>query len=73
MTLVTTSNKRSYLFSFSSNEVIKNMWPDGAKSVESVTKRPLTAGTNFKNSMIELVKNLASKVRQDPQYWYMFL
>ena len=27
------------------------------------TKRPLTAGTNFKNSIIALIANLASKVR----------
>lgn len=40
------------------------MWPEGAKSVEAVTKRPLTAGTNFKNSMVALVNNLVSKVRR---------
>lgn len=45
----------------SSNDAIRKMWPEGAKSVESVTKRPLTAGTNFKNSMIALVGTLASK------------
>ncbi|ESO12657.1 hypothetical protein HELRODRAFT_187944 [Helobdella robusta] len=45
----------------SSNQIIKSMWPEGAKSVDAVTKRPTTAGTSFKNSMIELVKNLASK------------
>jgi len=38
------------------------MWPEGAQSVDSVTKRPPTAGTNFKNSIIALVNNLASKV-----------
>ncbi|GFO41945.1 unconventional myosin-id-like [Plakobranchus ocellatus] len=45
----------------SSNPVIKSMWPDGAKSVTETTKRPVTAGTSFKISMIALVENLASK------------
>uniref|UniRef100_T1JD45 Myosin motor domain-containing protein n=1 Tax=Strigamia maritima TaxID=126957 RepID=T1JD45_STRMM len=49
----------------SSNELIKCMWPEGAQHVTKVTKRPLTAGTLFKNSMIELVKNLTSK---EPYY-----
>lgn len=39
------------------------MWPEGKLSITEVTKRPLTAGTLFKNSMISLVENLASKVR----------
>ena len=47
---------------YSTNELISKMWPDGAKSVTSVTKRPVTAGTEFKNSIITLVENLASKV-----------
>ena len=41
------------------------MWKDGAQSVSVVTKRPPAAGTLFKQSMQELVKNLASK---DPYY-----
>ena len=41
------------------------MWPEGAQSVQAVTKRPVTAGTNFKISIIELVKNLGSKVSQE--------
>ncbi|CAK8683010.1 unnamed protein product [Clavelina lepadiformis] len=45
----------------SSNPVIKDMWPEGQQSVKEVTKRPLTAGTLFKNSMIQLVEKLASK------------
>ncbi|XP_033097296.1 unconventional myosin-Id-like isoform X3 [Anneissia japonica] len=49
----------------SKNESIKEMWPDGKQSVLEVTKRPLTAGTIFKSSMIELVKNLATK---EPYY-----
>ena len=47
---------------FSSNPVLKNMWPEGKLSITEVTKRPLTAATLFKNSMIALVDNLASKV-----------
>ncbi|XP_012934852.1 unconventional myosin-Id [Aplysia californica] len=45
----------------STNSVIKDMWPEGARSVKETTKRPITAGTSFKNSMIALVENLASK------------
>lgn len=52
------------LFS-SKNSGISEMWPEGSKSVSEVTKRPQTAGTIFKTSMIELVKNLASK---EPYY-----
>lgn len=46
----------------SSNPVLKNMWPEGKLSITEVTKRPLTAATLFKNSMIALVDKLASKV-----------
>lgn len=46
----------------SSNPVLKDMWPEGKLSITEVTKRPLTAATLFKNSMIALVDNLASKV-----------
>uniref|UniRef100_A0AC11BY26 Myosin ID n=1 Tax=Ovis aries TaxID=9940 RepID=A0AC11BY26_SHEEP len=49
----------------SSNTVLKNMWPEGKLSITEVTKRPLTAATLFKNSMIALVDNLASK---EPYY-----
>lgn len=49
----------------SSNPVLKNMWPEGKLSITEVTKRPLTAATLFKNSMIALVDNLASK---EPYY-----
>ncbi|KAH9371684.1 hypothetical protein HPB48_018268 [Haemaphysalis longicornis] len=45
----------------SSDPLIKSMWPEGAQNVKQVTKRPLTAGTLFKNSMVALVQNLASK------------
>ncbi|XP_071959724.1 unconventional myosin-Id-like isoform X2 [Antedon mediterranea] len=49
----------------SSNPTLKAMWPDGKQSVKQVTKRPLTAGTIFKNSMIDLVKKLTTK---EPYY-----
>ena len=52
----------SLLVCCSKNELIKGMWPEGALSVTSVTKRPVTAGTEFKNSIITLVENLAAKV-----------
>lgn len=40
---------------------IRHMWPEGAQDIHKTTKRPQTAGTLFKNSMIALVKNLTSK------------
>lgn len=49
----------------STNPVLKNMWPEGKLSITEVTKRPLTAATLFKNSMIALVDNLTSK---EPYY-----
>lgn len=45
----------------SSNSLLSSLFPDGSKSVSEVNKRPLTAGTIFKNSMSELVDQLASK------------
>ena len=52
----------SHLPFHSKNEMLKSMWPDGAKRVTSITKRPVTAGTNFKNSIISLVSKLLEKV-----------
>lgn len=49
----------------SSNPVLKGMWPEGKLSITEVTKRPLTAATLFKNSMISLVEILACK---EPYY-----
>uniref|UniRef100_A0A4W5JNC7 Myosin ID n=1 Tax=Hucho hucho TaxID=62062 RepID=A0A4W5JNC7_9TELE len=51
--------------SLCSNPVLKMMWPEGKLSITEVTKRPLTAATLFKNSMIALVENLACK---EPYY-----
>ena len=47
----------------SGNGSVSSMWPEGKISVTEVTKRPATAGTIFKNSMIALTQNLASKVK----------
>ncbi|MCL4146309.1 UNVERIFIED_CONTAM: hypothetical protein GTU68_025870 [Idotea baltica] len=49
----------------SKDPVISGMWPEGAQHITMTTKRPQTAGTMFKNSMIALTKNLASK---EPYY-----
>ncbi|XP_032944747.1 unconventional myosin-Ig isoform X2 [Rhinolophus ferrumequinum] len=45
----------------SMDPTLRAMWPDGQQDITEVTKRPLTAGTLFKNSMVALVGNLASK------------
>ncbi|KAG7204040.1 hypothetical protein KM043_001899 [Ampulex compressa] len=45
----------------SSNPVISKMWPEGAQNILQTTKRPLTAGTLFRSSMVALAKNLTSK------------
>lgn len=50
----------------SSDPTLRAMWPDGQQDITEVTKRPLTAGTLFKNSMVALVENLASKVQSPP-------
>ncbi|XP_057684028.1 unconventional myosin-Ig isoform X2 [Corythoichthys intestinalis] len=49
----------------SSNTVMKEMWPDGQLGITEVTKRPLTAATLFKNSIVALVEKLACK---EPYY-----
>lgn len=51
-----------YYLQCSSNQVLAEMFPDGDKHVTEVTKRPESAGTHFKNSIIALVDNLATKV-----------
>uniref|UniRef100_A0A672TM99 Myosin IG n=1 Tax=Strigops habroptila TaxID=2489341 RepID=A0A672TM99_STRHB len=53
------------LFYNSVDPVLRAMWPDGEQSITEVTKRPLTTGTLFKNSIVALVENLASK---EPYY-----
>ena len=45
----------------SKNEIFKSMWPEGAHDITKTTKRPQTAGTLFKNSMLSLMKILSSK------------
>ncbi len=37
------------------------MWPEGAQSVNEVTKRPLSVANRFKLSMIDMVQNLSTK------------
>ncbi|XP_041867882.1 unconventional myosin-Ig isoform X2 [Melanotaenia boesemani] len=49
----------------SANPVLKEMWPDGQLSITEVTKRPQTAATLFKNSIVALVDKLACK---EPYY-----
>uniref|UniRef100_A0A3Q3QRU9 Myosin IG n=1 Tax=Monopterus albus TaxID=43700 RepID=A0A3Q3QRU9_MONAL len=49
----------------SANPVLKEMWPDGQLSITEVTKRPLTAATLFKNSIVALVDKLSCK---EPYY-----
>ncbi|KAK2191130.1 hypothetical protein NP493_59g02001 [Ridgeia piscesae] len=49
----------------SQNPLISSIWPEGAKSKTEVTKRPVTAGTNFKNSIIALIETLSCK---EPYY-----
>ena len=53
------------LMSYSKHAVLQEQWPEGAKAVTEVTKRPKSAGTTFKESMIALVENLRTK---DPFY-----
>ncbi|KAM6959502.1 unconventional myosin-Ig [Aplochiton taeniatus] len=49
----------------SDDPVLKDMWPDGQLGITEVTKRPLTAATLFKNSIVALVDKLACK---EPYY-----
>lgn len=49
----------------SKNGTLRNMWPEGSEHITKTTKRPLTAGTLFKNSMLALMKTLQSK---EPYY-----
>jgi myosin heavy subunit len=51
----------------SENVILSSMWPEGEKSITSVTRRPLTAGTMFRNSMISLSTLLSSKVSRTCQ------
>ncbi|XP_068001877.1 unconventional myosin-Ig isoform X1 [Melanerpes formicivorus] len=53
------------LFYNSEDPVLRAMWPEGEQSITEVTKRPLTTATLFKNSIVALVENLASK---EPYY-----
>lgn len=51
---------------YHSNDVnLKSMWPEGAQDITKTTKRPLTAGTLFQKSMVDLVATLQ---KQEPYY-----
>ena len=54
----------------SSDESIRGMWPEGATCITAVTRRPGTAGSNFKNAIVALVKNLNSKVAWCGVLWF---
>ncbi|XP_023262040.1 unconventional myosin-Ig-like [Seriola lalandi dorsalis] len=56
---------RHYAGDVTADPVLKEMWPDGQLSITEVTKRPLTAATLFKNSIVALVDKLACK---EPYY-----
>lgn len=45
----------------SKNHYLSDMWPEGAQDISKTTKRPLTAGTLFQKSMIDLVATLQKK------------
>lgn len=49
----------------SQNKFLCEMWPEGAQDISKTTKRPLTAGTLFYKSMVELVSTL---VKKEPFY-----
>ncbi|XP_063421774.1 unconventional myosin-Id-like isoform X2 [Mytilus trossulus] len=49
----------------SKEQVLKEMFPEGKQHITETTKRPITAGTSFKNSIIALVDILACK---EPHY-----
>jgi myosin-1 len=57
----------------SKNPILSSMWPEGEKSITSVTRRPLTAGTIFRNSMISLSNLLSSKVIEDTLFEYLYV
>lgn len=45
----------------SSDQNLSEMWPEGALDIKATTKRPLTAGTLFQKSMVDLVQTLLKK------------
>ncbi|XP_076094542.1 unconventional myosin-Id-like isoform X1 [Mytilus galloprovincialis] len=49
----------------SKEQVLKEMFPEGKQHITETTKRPITAGTSFKNSIIALVDILGCK---EPHY-----
>lgn len=49
------------LLHHSKNVNLSDMWPEGAQDIKKTTKRPLTAGTLFQRSIIDLVNTLLKK------------
>lgn len=49
----------------SKDQNLSDMWPEGAQDITKTTKRPLTAGTLFQKSMVDLVATL---LRKEPFY-----
>ncbi|XP_017474777.1 PREDICTED: myosin-IA isoform X1 [Rhagoletis zephyria] len=49
------------LLHHSKNPNLSEMWPEGAQDIKKTTKRPLTAGTLFQRSMVDLVSILLKK------------
>lgn len=49
------------LLHHSKDNNLSEMWPEGAQDIKKTTKRPLTAGTLFQKSMVELVNTLLKK------------
>lgn len=45
----------------SKEKILSSMWPEGSQDITRTTKRPLTAGTLFQRSMIDLVATLLKK------------
>lgn len=52
----------NFAFLYSKEQVLKEMFPEGKQHITETTKRPITAGTSFKNSIIALVDILGCKV-----------
>jgi len=57
----------------SKNPILSSMWPEGEKSITSVTRRPLTAGTIFRTSMMSLSNLLSSKVIYKIFFFQLFI
>ena len=59
----TLSDDFKRLLSQSQNPVISKMWPEEKTGNDSISRRPLTAGSLFRTKIINLINLLRSKVR----------